>query len=1489
MEMPLPNEDTNDIWFDITASPLPEKNGKKTALVQIKNISSFKKRAIELENHESELKVISQSILDIIFVVNFQGVIEYISAASKEILGYEPEEVVGMEFTNFVPKIEQMRYWKIMDAVKHVRRITTFESSLKLKYGGIIPVEINGKIVEINGEEKVHGVIRDISDRVLAQKQLTEQQKLIESLLKGIQEGIAIADETEMIIFCNPAFLEIFEVTNDDILGKSFLSILNPEARATVEYRLIKRKLGQSEIYRIDYLSTTGNLKTIQINASPRYDEYNNYIGSFGSFIDVTDEIKNQRLIEQSERDYRHLFENANDPIIIFDPVNYFILDVNKKAINTYRYTKKEFIQQTIVEISSNFATDSENYRLAIESQSNIIFESTHMTKEGESIFVEVNSSESKYKNKRVLMNIIRDITSRKEYEQSLLESEEKFRTLAEESPNMIFINKKGKVVYANRKCEEITGYTREEFYSDDFNFMDIIAQESAQTVKNAFLKHMKGRNILPYEYTIVTKSGKRIEALNSPKIIQYDNEIAVLGIITDITERKQSEKILQSKEKKYRDLFESSTDSILMIEKDIIVDCNSSSTTQFKCEKENLINKSLIVFSSDKQQNGAYSEDILLERLYESTQGMPQFYEWIFVKSDGEEFYAEVSLKHLKEIGKNFHQLIIRDITERKKTNEELQNYQNNLEDIVKARTEELAELNNQLYKQIYEKEQTELILRENEEHFKDLVEKAGIAIIIDDIDGNFTYFNEKFCEIFGYNSKELESLSIVDLVHPEDVQEVMEYHTKRIKTGNAKSEYEFRGIRKDGSLIYIEIKVVPLEKEEEYFGTRSYLWDITNRKEIEKKLRISDEILQKAGTIVIVVDQDGEVIYTSPFAENMLGYSQEELYDDGWWQYAYEGNEGYIKKELLIDAIYHNKIDDKPYEQKIKCKSGELIWVQFQDAHGAEDTAICVGIDITQRKIAEELAENARESAEQANKMKSEFLANVSHEIRTPLNGIIGFTEIILNSDEVDTIHNQAQTIISESESLILLINDLLDHAKMEAGKIDLDIHPFDLYLHLQSIFDFYKANAERKSIELLLEIDPETPRYIFGDKLRIRQIIVNFLSNALKFTEQGYVKIIVNCVDKNENDAEIYFAIEDTGIGIKKEKLENIFESFVQVDGTTTRKYGGTGLGTAISKQLVNLMNGEIGVESEYGKGSKFWFNIRFDISPPIIDEDSEYLDVSEELQTALSKDRQRVESNILLVEDYPPNQEVAKLHLTSNGHNVDIAENGKIAVENAQEKEYNLILMDIQMPVMDGFEAAQTIRTEQNLNQNTPIIALTANINVSTRNHCLEMGMNDIITKPLRRKKFLATIDKWLLIKNNSKKNIDNPAPEPELQPEDENHSESEDIPFNLEVAIDEFGNKDIVFQVVMQFIMNMKNQLIKLQELLEAEDYETLGREAHSIKGGAATLEAMPLSEAAKVIEMSCKSGKTNNLHEQIDELNKKFIIFEQYIKKIKLG
>jgi len=504
--------------------------------------------------------------------------------------------------------------------------------------------------------------------------------------------------------------------------------------------------------------------------------------------------------------------------------------------------------------------------------------------------------------------------------------------------------------------------------------------------------------------------------------------------------------------------------------------------------------------------------------------------------------------------------------------------------------------------------------------------------------------------------------------------------------------------------------------------------------------------------------------------------------------------------------------------------------------------------GQDVTERKRAEFKLKKARILAEQATHAKAAFLASMSHEIRTPLNSVIGLTGLLLDTKLDEKQRNFLAIVRGSGRTLLSIINNILDYSKLEAGKMELETQPFALSRFLRETLDLLQNEASRKELKLEYEILPSVPEVIKGDSTRLRQILINLLSNGIKFTEQGSVSIIIDGRETENNYCELHFSIKDTGIGIPSDQMSQLFQSFSQVDASTTRKYGGTGLGLAICKQLVAIMNGDIWVESELGQGSTFHFTVQIESSLPRDLPQTSPLFVIDQQLGVTSPLR------ILLVEDDLVNQQVAVYMLEKIGYRADVAANGLEALDALRRQPYDVLFMDIQMPEMDGITATQVIKKEYSSGNWPYIIAMTANALEGDRERFLAIGMDDYVSKPILIEELTAALHRAA----PSVSYKEQKAPVSDIAVK--TVSTMSTTPIDTTVFKERLGlkNLELLMQMLDLFLQEAATQLTRLQQAIADNDYENIQRAAHHLRGSGSNVAALQFSAICHDIEMMGK-------------------------------
>ena len=527
---------------------------------------------------------------------------------------------------------------------------------------------------------------------------------------------------------------------------------------------------------------------------------------------------------------------------------------------------------------------------------------------------------------------------------------------------------------------------------------------------------------------------------------------------------------------------------------------------------------------------------------------------------------------------------------------------------------------------------------------------------------------------------------------------------------------------------------------------------------------------------------------------------------------------------------TVWRNEITMSP----IVTESGRLIgFVGIQN-------------DVTARKDAEERLRAAKDEADQANRAKSEFLAVMSHEIRTPLNGVLGTVGLLLETDLTDLQRRYAETAQESGTALLGILNDVLDFAKMEAGRLELEQADFRLRDVVRSVADLMRPRAVAKGIDLDLNVNPDVPPNFRGDPGRLTQILMNLVSNAVKFTEKGLIALNVRLERSDGPMLLVNFSVVDTGVGITREDQERLFSSFTQVDASRTRRASGTGLGLAICKRLVEMMGGAIGVESAPGAGSTFWFTIPLGVpeyapapAAPIA------VDIAPDGAGAAT-------GRILVVDDSPTNLMVAAGFLQGAGFAVDTLDNGAAAIAAIRKIPYDAVLMDVSMPVMDGIAATMEIRALGGRFRSIPIIAMTAHVLGRDRAACMEAGMNDYMAKPVRKDVLLSVVRRWVG-QSGPAAPAASPAPDPAAA---EGALIDPDTLALLAADLD----AETFAKLLQTFLSETESRILRMQAAAESGDRDSLAREAHSLKSSAATFGAARLSRLAAAIERAAVSG-----------------------------
>lgn len=712
----------------------------------------------------------------------------------------------------------------------------------------------------------------------------------------------------------------------------------------------------------------------------------------------------------------------------------------------------------------------------------------------------------------------------------------------------------------------------------------------------------------------------------------------------------------------------------------------------------------------------------------------------------------------------------------------------------------------------------------------FSSFLDSTPAAMIGQDADGLCTYVNRTALDLLGYADVDaLIGREIHGLIH----------HSRPDGTPFPRSECPLGNVhldstpvrqegvywRADGAMLPVEYWAYPLADERQPGASLITFVDISARLESARDQRLASTVFESVDRALVITDARANIVSVNPAYTQLTGWSKEEVLGKNP-RFRRSGKQDaafYVEmwRALLEDGGWEGEIwnlrrDGESYLEEVSIRT-------VRDGQGKVTHYVAAVRDLTEVKRRSQELELARHRAETANRAKSQFVANISHEIRTPLTAILGFSETLTDDNQSEESRSQAvDAIIRNGRYLQELVNDILDFSRIEADRLEVECVEITLEELLGDVVELGNERAKAKGIEFRIVVEPPWPRTLKTDPTRAKQILINLLTNAIKFTERGSVCLRISLDQARE---QLVCAVEDTGIGIESSRIAEIFESFVQADASTARSHGGSGLGLTISKALVRSLGGDLTAVSEPGVGSVFTAtlatgplaNVQLQSSPPALSElHPEPLDTPDIPE--------RLHGDILLAEDTPDNRRLISHYINAVGASVTLAENGQQAVELAQQKPFDLVLMDVQMPIMDGLDATRLLRLT---GFEGPIVALTANATASDRQEALAAGCDGFLTKPIQRGPFYATLAQYL----------------------DVDESRARQGPEDSLTSFDELRES---------FLKGLPAQLHDLWQAAACHDYDSVARVAHQLKGVAGSFGMPEATRVAGLIEHEAK-------------------------------
>jgi|GEM_PF-230515 len=1460
---------------------------------------------------------------------------------------------------------------------------------------------------------------RDITEQEQAAQHLRHERAKLQGLFQALPEPLWVKDPEGRYLMCNPAFERLYGAKAADIIGKTDYDFVTKELADFFHSHDQKAvALGRPMVNEEWLAFADGSQKSLcESVKTSLQDEAGALIGVLGLARDITQRRREQRDLRERIKEQQclyRIFALTEDVTVPFaEQLQHVVAQISAG------WQHSEITEARIVVDGTVYATPGfreSEWLQTVEATTQqkttlqltvAYLESRPAEDEGPFLVEERQLAEA-------VIHRLAEVAERRHALASVEARDQLIAAMFAQTTDAIVLvdAQTNQFVDFNTAAHTGLGYASEEFAR--LRVEDIQAELSAEQISTTSLNAVLGKRI-SFETQHRHKNGSLRDVALTLRPITLGERPLVSAVWRDITEQKARERALAESEKRLKTITDSALDAILMLDDaGNISYWNPAAETIFGYQSEEALGRNLHQLIALPAPHAGRQPDFSLFREAGESRAIGKTIELAARRKDGAKITISLSLSSV-QLNDQWHAVgIVRDISELKQHQAALESALEEAETATRAANEVLIHLEELVQARTAELNAVNEQLRFSEERYTLALDAATDGLWDWNMVTGEMYCSPAYYRMLGYEPGELASelTSNGSLVHPDDREQVSAA-VRRLLAEQGSIELEFRMTAKNGETVWVlnRGKVVSRAPDGQPLRAVGIHTDLTSRKQIETALRIAAKeqqaIFNAAGMGIFLV-RNRVVIRCNRKLEEFFGYGPGELLgksSERWYrtheEYLQWGQR--IATDIQTSGIFQAEL-------QLQRKDGSLFWVRTT-AQALDRSDLSKGLvgmldDITPEREASEALRRAKEDAEAATRAKSEFLANMSHEIRTPLNAILGFAHLMQHDPLTPQQRNQLEKLSKASRHLLHVINDILDISKIEANKMTLDIGEFEPARAVDQVFGIISDKAAAKKLQLLVDLD-HIPLMVRGDGARLGQILLNLVGNAVKFTEQGQVKLTARILLQESDRIILRFEVRDTGIGMAEDQVARIFLPFEQADSSTTRRYGGTGLGLAISKRLTDLMGGRIGVESQLGAGTLFWIELPFAPSTQapkvraqgeaiqgkralVIDDSPESREIMasmleeigmhalatasgedglrkvleadragqpfallvvdwrlngidgisamEQLQaleltsrpalllaTAYSDDlprnqavragiskiitkpvtpsmlfdaivetilpaalpqeadraeeqapHQRRGAKILLAEDNPINQEVAQMLLESMGMEVTVADNGKAAVDLVEQQAFDLVFMDMQMPVMDGLEATRAIRRTPG-RQNTPILAMTANAFSEDREHCLEAGMNDHLAKPIELHKLQTLLTRWLPARQQQ------PLPDiPSSEPPDAPPADRSDIGAQLQ-RIDGLdvatslrrllGDHEVYLRLLTQFVQLHGEDGSLLAASAEAKDWRSLRHQAHALKGAAGVLGAWNIAQQAAILEQlvreRCEEATVRAL---IDEL-----------------
>ncbi|SHN68165.1 PAS domain S-box-containing protein [Flavobacterium fryxellicola] len=1157
--------------------------------------------------------------------------------------------------------------------------------------------------------------------RKKAEEDIFDSEQRYHTLTEVSTVGIFRTDTKGDTTYVNPYWCQISGLSFKEAMGKGWLKAVHEEDKKIVaqgwEEATNDLETSLSE-YR--FVRPDGSIAWVMGQAIPEKNVRNEIVGYIGTITDISERKIAEDAILKEKQLSELIINNLPGVFYLYDESGNFV-KWNKNFETVTGYSAAEIGQMEAIDFYD------EDYKEIIKTRLKTVFkikspglEVKLLTKNKDKIPYYINSHAFEYKGKRCLLGMGLDLSEVKKAEGKIKIANERFEMISAATNDAVFeYNILTGESWNNQTFIALLGFGSSLPNGQNNSVIwrsKVHPDDRERVVKKLEDSYVGSTNLWSDEFRFQKADGS-YGIFYDRGIISRDESgkaIRLNGAMIEITELKNIKEQLLQSEEKYRSLIDQASDSIFINDAaGHLLEVNESACVMLGYSKEELCTKNIVDLYTNAE---LVRRPIMYKELLNGEQTL---IERTMLHKTGSFIAVEITAKMILD-GRIV--AIVRDISERKKKDDEFRKMHKKIEAILGAIPDLLFEvdINGKIFN--YHSRRDDLLALPQEvflgKTFSDVLNKDVANLILSAI---------KEASLEGYSNGKQYSLKLNEELH------------------------------------WFELSIAPMmesDAQEIHFICLSR--DITAAKNSDFALLKSEEryrgLLNNLDAGILVHAADTSIIVNNQKAAELLGLANNEMKgmkaSDLAWNFLDEENEVLSLNNYPVNQIIATKKSLKNFVLGVhRSVKNDVVWLLVngypdRNEEGEIYEIVVSFIDITEQKVMEMELLKAKDLAESANKAKTDFLANMSHEIRTPLNGIIGFTHLLMKSNLKKNQAEYMTTVNESATSLMEIVNDVLDFSKIESGKLELNIEEVNLFKLTNQVIDLFKFQANQKKIDLILDINNNVPQYILADSVRLKQILVNLLSNAIKFTNFGEIRLDINEIDlSNTKGSTIQFSVKDTGVGIKTQNNEKIFNSFVQEDNSTNRKFGGTGLGLAISNQLLALMDSKLQLISKYGDGSDFFFVIKFKKAKH--KKNAAALFVKSIKKDGTTPLKTLSDLTVLIVEDNKINMLLAKTLVKRIISNCTIleAKDGNEAVDMYKKEKPDVILMDIQMPNKNGYEATDEIRQLKGA-KNIPIIAITAGIMVGDKEKCLQAGMNDYLPKPIIQLDLEKVLQKWL---------------------------------------------------------------------------------------------------------------------------------------------